>query len=59
MDLAEQLDPEEWHRILDRFFAILTEGVHLEPELFSLRHLVALDQLSSIPAALLLLPKRP
>jgi class 3 adenylate cyclase len=28
MDLAEQLDPEEWHRILDRFFQILTEGVH-------------------------------
>jgi len=28
MELAEQLDPEEWHQILDRFFAILTEGVH-------------------------------
>jgi class 3 adenylate cyclase len=28
MDLAEQLDPEEWHAILDRFFQILTEGVH-------------------------------
>ena len=28
MELAEQLDPEEWHAILDRFFAILTEGVH-------------------------------
>src|SRR2546427_7866832 len=28
MELAEQLDPEEWHRILDRFFAILAEGVH-------------------------------
>ncbi len=28
MELAEQLDPEEWHRILDRFFQILTEGVH-------------------------------
>jgi class 3 adenylate cyclase len=28
MELAEQLDPEEWHTILDRFFAILTEGVH-------------------------------
>jgi class 3 adenylate cyclase/tetratricopeptide (TPR) repeat protein len=28
MDLAEQLDPEEWHRMLDRFFQILTEGVH-------------------------------
>jgi class 3 adenylate cyclase len=28
MDLAEQLDPEEWHRILERFFQILTEGVH-------------------------------
>ena len=24
----EQLDPEQWHTILDRFFAILTEGVH-------------------------------
>ena len=28
MELAEQLDPEAWHNILDRFFAILTEGVH-------------------------------
>jgi class 3 adenylate cyclase/tetratricopeptide (TPR) repeat protein len=28
MDLAEQVDPEEWHRIMDRFFAILTEGIH-------------------------------
>ena len=28
MDLAEQLGPEEWHRILERFFEILTEGVH-------------------------------
>ena len=28
MELAEQVDPEEWHRILDRFFLILTEGVH-------------------------------
>jgi class 3 adenylate cyclase len=28
MELAEQLDPEEWHKILDRFFAILSEGVH-------------------------------
>ncbi|HEY5719665.1 MAG TPA: adenylate/guanylate cyclase domain-containing protein, partial [Gammaproteobacteria bacterium] len=28
MELAEQLDPEEWHRILERFFAILAEGVH-------------------------------
>ena len=28
MDLAEQVDPEEWHRILDRFFQILTDGVH-------------------------------
>jgi class 3 adenylate cyclase len=27
-ELAEQLDPEEWHRILDKFFAILTDGVH-------------------------------
>jgi len=26
--LAEQLDTEEWHRILDRFFGVLTEGVH-------------------------------
>ena len=29
MELAEQLDPEQWHGILDRFFQILTEGVHL------------------------------
>jgi class 3 adenylate cyclase/tetratricopeptide (TPR) repeat protein len=28
MELAEQLDPEAWHTILDRFFAILAEGVH-------------------------------
>jgi len=28
MDLAEHVDPEEWHRILDRFFQILSEGVH-------------------------------
>jgi class 3 adenylate cyclase/tetratricopeptide (TPR) repeat protein len=28
MELAEQLDPEAWHTILDRFFAILTDGVH-------------------------------
>ena len=28
MELAEQLDPEQWHGILDRFFAILTDGVH-------------------------------
>jgi hypothetical protein len=28
MELAEQLDPEQWHAILDRFFQILTEGVH-------------------------------
>jgi class 3 adenylate cyclase/tetratricopeptide (TPR) repeat protein len=28
MDLAEQLDPEEWHKIMDRFFGILSEGVH-------------------------------
>src|SRR5207245_4454573 len=28
MELAEQVDPEEWHRILDGFFEILAEGVH-------------------------------
>ena len=28
MELAGQLDPEQWHRILERFFEILTEGVH-------------------------------
>jgi class 3 adenylate cyclase len=28
MELAEQLDPEAWHGILDRFFQILTDGVH-------------------------------
>ena len=27
MELAEQVDPEEWHRILDRFFQILSERV--------------------------------
>jgi class 3 adenylate cyclase/tetratricopeptide (TPR) repeat protein len=28
MDLSEQVDPEEWHKILDRFFQILSDGVH-------------------------------
>jgi class 3 adenylate cyclase/tetratricopeptide (TPR) repeat protein len=28
MELAEQLDPEEWHQILERFFGILADGVH-------------------------------
>ncbi len=28
MDLAEQVDPEEWHKIMDRFFGILSDGVH-------------------------------
>ncbi len=28
MELAEQLDPEAWHEILDRFFQILSDGVH-------------------------------
>ena len=27
-ELAEELDPEEWHAILDRFFQILSDGVH-------------------------------
>src|SRR6266498_1108536 len=25
MDLAESIDPEEWHKVMDRFFAILSE----------------------------------
>jgi hypothetical protein len=28
LELSGQLDPEEWHEILDRFFRILNEGVH-------------------------------
>jgi predicted ATPase/class 3 adenylate cyclase len=28
MDVSADLDPEEWHRVMDRFFAIMTEGVH-------------------------------
>ena len=28
MDLAARVDPEEWHRILDRFFQILGDGIH-------------------------------
>ena len=28
MELAEHLDPEEWHRLLDRLFRILADGVH-------------------------------
>jgi class 3 adenylate cyclase len=27
MELAEQLDPEEWSSIMQRFFRILAEGV--------------------------------
>jgi class 3 adenylate cyclase len=28
MALAEQVEPEKWHGILDRFFQILSDGVH-------------------------------
>jgi class 3 adenylate cyclase/tetratricopeptide (TPR) repeat protein len=28
MELAERVDPEEWHRLLDRFFQILADGIH-------------------------------
>ena len=28
MELAERLDPEQWHRVMDGFFAILSDGVH-------------------------------
>src|SRR5215510_5483100 len=28
MEMAERLDPEEWHGIMDRFFQLLAEGVH-------------------------------
>ncbi len=28
MELSEDLDPETWHRILERFFEVLAEGVH-------------------------------
>jgi class 3 adenylate cyclase len=28
MELAERLDPEEWHRLLDRLFRLLSDGVH-------------------------------
>src|SRR5215475_541171 len=28
MELAEQVDAEAWHRILERFFTILADGVH-------------------------------
>src|SRR5262245_8419202 len=28
MDIAESVDAEEWHRILDRFFTILADGIH-------------------------------
>ena len=27
-ELASELDPEEWHAIMDRFFQILAEGIH-------------------------------
>ncbi len=29
MELSEQVDPERWHGILNRFFEILTDGIHL------------------------------
>jgi class 3 adenylate cyclase len=28
MDLGEKVDPEEWYKILDRFFTILSDGIH-------------------------------
>ena len=28
LELAEQVDPEEWHKIMDSFFTVLSEGVH-------------------------------
>ncbi len=28
MELAERVDPEDWHGIMERFFQILTDGVH-------------------------------
>lgn len=28
MDMAEDVDPEEWRRVLNRFYEILAEGVH-------------------------------
>jgi class 3 adenylate cyclase len=28
MELADSVDAEQWHAILDRFFAILADGVH-------------------------------
>src|SRR3989454_704472 len=28
MELAEQLDPEDWHHIIERFLHLLAEGVH-------------------------------
>jgi class 3 adenylate cyclase/tetratricopeptide (TPR) repeat protein len=28
MDLQEDLDPEEWHAVMDRFMRILADGVH-------------------------------
>ena len=30
MDLGEKVDPEEWYRIMDRFFQILADGVHAQ-----------------------------
>jgi class 3 adenylate cyclase/predicted ATPase len=28
MDISESMDPEQWHGIMDRFFQILTDGIH-------------------------------
>ena len=28
MKISEGIDPEQWHRIMERFFAILSDGIH-------------------------------
>ncbi len=28
MELSEGVDPEEWHRVMERFFEILSDGIH-------------------------------
>src|ERR1044071_8212816 len=28
MEIAERVDPEDWHRLLDRLFRILADGIH-------------------------------
>jgi hypothetical protein len=61
MELAEQLDPEQWHRIMDRFFQLLAAasvGCPIAGRGFSSHALLAPQPrvARSLPAGLLLPP---